>query len=60
MLHIASYSMVSQTNIQLREIENKRQLELEKKKLKLKFEERRRADKEEREERLQREKLAYI
>ena len=45
----ATYIMVSQTDVQLRELESKRQLEL--KKLKLEFEERRRADKEEREER---------
>ena len=57
-----SLIMVSQTDIQLKELELKRHLELEK--LKLEFEEKRRADKEEklardkaeREERLQREK----
>ena len=50
-----SHIMVSQTDLQLRELENKRQLELEK--MKLEFEERRRLDKEEREERMHREKL---
>ena len=50
-----SHIMVSQTDIQLRELENKRQLELEK--IKLEFEERRRLDNEEREERMHREKL---
>ena len=50
-----SHIMVSQTDLQLRELENKRQLELEK--MKLEFEERRRLDKEEREERIHREKL---
>ena len=50
-----SHIMVSQTDIQLRELENKRQLELEK--MKLEFEERRRLDKEEREERMYRDKL---
>ena len=49
-----SHIMVSQTDIQLRELEIKRQLELEN--MKLEFEERRRADKEEREERMHREK----
>ena len=44
-----SHIMVSQTDLQLKELEFKRQLELEK--LKFEFEERRRADKEEREER---------
>ena len=47
--------MVSQTDIQLKELELKRHLELEK--LRLEFEEKRRADKEEREERMQKEKL---
>ena len=49
-----SHIMVSQTDLQLRELENKRQLELEK--LKLEFEEKRRADKAEREEKLARDK----
>ena len=48
-----SHIMFSQTDLQLRELENKRQLELEK--MKLEFEERRRADKAEREERMQKE-----
>ena len=51
-----SLIMVSQTDIQLKELELKRHLELEK--LRLEFEEKRRADKEEREERMHREKLA--
>ena len=46
-----SLIMVSQTDIQLKELELKRHLELEK--LRLEFEEKRRADKEEREERMQ-------
>ena len=50
-----SLIMVSQTDIQLKELELKRHLELEK--LRLEFEEKRRADKEEREERMQKEKL---
>ena len=50
-----SLIMVSQTDIQLKELELKRHLELEK--LRLEFEEKRRADKEEREERMHREKL---
>ena len=49
-----SHIMVSQTDLQLRELENKRQLELEK--LKLEFKEKRRADKAEREEKLARDK----
>ena len=49
-----SHIMVSQTDLRLRELENKRQLELEK--LKLEFEEKRRADKAEREEKLARDK----
>ena len=52
-----SLIMVSQTDIQLKELELKRHLELEK--LRLEFEEKRRADKEEREERMQKEKLAF-
>ena len=47
-----SLIMVSQTDIQLKELELKRHLELEK--LRLEFEEKRRADKEEREERMHR------
>ena len=50
-----SLIMVSQTDIQLKQLELKRHLELEK--LRLEFEEKRRADKEEREERMQKEKL---
>ena len=50
-----SLIMVSQTDIQLKELELKRHLELEK--IRLEFEEKRRADKEEREERMQKEKL---
>ena len=49
-----SLIMVSQTDIQLKELELKRHLELEK--LRLEFEEKRRADKEEREEKLARDK----
>ena len=49
-----SHIMVSQTDIQLKELELKRHLELEK--LRLEFEEKRRADKEEREEKLARDK----
>ena len=52
-----SLIMVSQTDIQLKELELKRHLELEK--LRLEFEEKRRADKEEREERMQKEKLEF-
>ena len=52
-----SLIMVSQTDIQLKELELKRHLELEK--LRLEFGEKRRADKEEREERMQKEKLAF-
>ena len=52
-----SLIIVSQTDIQLKELELKRHLELEK--LRLEFEEKRRADKEEREERMQKEKLAF-
>ena len=52
-----SLIMVSQTDIQLKELELKRHLELEK--LRLEFEEKRRADKEEREERMQKQKLAF-
>ena len=52
-----SHIMVSQTDLQLKELEFKRQLELEK--MKLEFEERRSADKEEREERLQKERLEF-
>ena len=49
-----SLIMVSKTDIQLKELELKRHLELEK--LRLEFEEKRRADKEEREEKLARDK----
>ena len=49
-----SLIMVSQTDIQLKELELKRHLELEK--VRLEFEEKRRADKEEREEKLARDK----
>ena len=49
-----SLIMVSQTDIQLKELELKKHLELEK--LRLEFEEKRRADKEEREEKLARDK----